>query len=60
MRKEWNPQDCKLYRYAEGNDVTSLSGRVANYFCEELRNKAEYEFIRDCTEFKELMTQMSR
>lgn len=59
MRKEWNLQDCKLYQHAEGNDVTALSSKVANSFCEELSNNAEYAFIRDCTEFRELMAQMS-
>lgn len=59
MKKEWKTQDCKLYQYTEGNDVTSLSSKVATSFCEELSNKAEYAFIRDCTEFRELMTKMS-
>ena len=55
MKKEWNAQDCKLYQYAEGTDVTSLSSKVANTLCDELRNKDEYAFMRDCPEFKELM-----
>ena len=59
MRKEWTPQDCKLYQCTEDNGVTSLSSKVAASFCEELSNNAEYAFLRDCIEFRELMAKMS-
>lgn len=45
--------------YLEGADMTALSNRVVVSFCEELSSKEEFAFMRDCTEFKELITQMS-
>lgn len=59
MKKEWTPQDSILYRNAEGADMTALSSKVVVSFCEELNSREEFAFMRDCTEFKELMTQMS-
>lgn len=59
MKKEWNPQDCQLYRNANVSGSTFLSSRLADIFRDELVNKEEYTFIRDCVEFKELMAQMS-
>lgn len=40
-------------------DMTALSNKVVVSFCEELSSKEEFAFMRDCTEFKELITQMS-
>lgn len=59
MKKEWTPQDSRLYRNAEATDMTALSSKVVVSFCEELNSKEVFAFMRDCTEFKELMTQMS-
>lgn len=55
MKKEWNPQDCLLYRNTKNNSSTLVSSRLADILCEELANKEEYAFIHDCVEFKELM-----
>lgn len=59
MKKEWNPQDYRLYRNARGSGSTFLSSRLADTLCDELANKEEYAFIRDCSEFRELVAQMS-
>lgn len=59
MKKEWNPQDCQLYRHAKVSGSTLFSSRLADILCDELASKEEYAFIRDCVEFKELMAQMS-
>ncbi len=59
MRKEWNPQDCKLYQKVKGTDATSFSSKVANSFCAELESNDEFAFMRGCTEFRELMVQMN-
>lgn len=59
MKKEWNPQDCQLYRNAKNSGSTHLSSRLADTLCDELASKEEYAFIRDCVEFGELMAQMS-
>lgn len=59
MRKEWKSQNCKLYRNLDGTEVTALSSKVADSLCEELNSKDEFAFMRDCTEFRELMTQMN-
>lgn len=45
--------------YLKGADMTALSNKVVVSFCEELNSREEFAFMRDCTEFKELMTQMS-
>ncbi len=57
--KEWNPQDCKLYRNAKNSGSTLLSSRLVDTLCDALGSKEEYAFIRDGVEFKELMAQMS-
>lgn len=59
MKKEWNPQDCQLYRNAKASGSTFFSSRLANRLCDELTSKEEYTFIRDSVEFRELMAQMS-
>lgn len=59
MKKEWNPQDCPLYRNAKNSGSTHLSSRLADTLCDELAGKEEYAFIRDCAEFRELMAQMN-
>lgn len=59
MKKEWNPQDCQLYCNANNSESTFFSSRLADTLCDELANKEEYAFVRDCVEFKELMAQMS-
>ena len=60
MRKEWKSQDCKLYRNLDGTEVIALSSKVADSFCEELNSKDEFAFMRDCTDFRELMAQMGK
>lgn len=59
MKKEWHPQNCKLYRNAEGTEATVLSSKVADSLCEELNSKDEFAFMRDCMEFRKLITQMN-
>ena len=60
MRAEWKPQDCKLYQHTTGNGSTSLLGKIADSLCEELSTGEEYAFLRDCTEFRELMGSTGR
>lgn len=60
MRKEWKSQDCKLYRNLDGTEVIALSSKVADSLCEELNSKDEFAFMRDCTDFRELMAQMGK
>ncbi len=59
MKKEWNPQDCQLYRNVKASESTLFSSRLADTLCDELARKEEYAFVRDCVEFKERMAQMS-
>lgn len=58
MKKEWNPEKCRLYSKKE-SDFTFLSSRLADTFCDELAHNEEYRFIRDCQEFTELIEQMN-
>lgn len=59
MREAWKPQDCKLYQHTKGNGSTFVSGKIADILCEELNTKEEYAFLRDCTEFKELVEEIN-
>lgn len=59
MKKQWNPEDCRLYRNIKSSGSNFFSSRQATVLWEELTNKEEYAFIRDCAEFRELMEQMS-
>lgn len=58
MKKKWNPQECPLYRNTDSNNSTILSIRLANTLCDELTTEAEYEFLRDGSELKELLKQV--
>ncbi len=58
MKKEWNTQDCPLYRNAAGSDSTWLSSRLAKTITDELANNEEYTFLRDGLEFEELIAQL--
>lgn len=58
MKKEWNVQDCQLYRNAKDSESTLFSSRLADTLCDELATKEEYAFVRDCIEFRELMAEM--
>ena len=49
----------ELINNARGSGSTFLSSRLADTLCDELANKEEYAFIRDCSEFRELVAQMS-
>jgi len=55
MKKEWNPQDCQLYRNAECSDSTFLSSKLVETICYEIANNEEYMFLRDGSEFEELI-----
>ena len=59
MKKEWNVQDCQLYRNAKDSESTLFSSRLADTLCDELATKEEYAFVRDCAEFRELMAQIT-
>lgn len=57
MKKEWNPQDYRLYRNANVIGSTFFS-KLAKTITDELANSEEYAFLRDGSEFKELMAQL--
>ena len=59
MKKEWNPQDCQLYRNANVIGSAFFSSKMAKTITDELANNEEYAFLRDSTEFRELMTSFS-
>lgn len=58
MKKEWNTQDYQLYRNANGNNSMFFSSKLAKTFTDELANNEEYTFLREGSEFKELMAQL--
>lgn len=58
MKKEWNPQDCQLYRNTTGSGSAFFSGKLAKTITDELANNEEYAFLRDDSEFGELMAQL--
>ena len=55
MKKEWNTQDYQLYRNADGSDSTFFSSRLVKTIVDELVNDDEYAFLRDGSEFEELV-----
>ena len=57
MKKAWDPQDCPLYRHADGSDATWLSGRLVNTLVDELASKEEYAFLFEDSELEELVAQ---
>lgn len=59
MKKEWKPKNNILYRHIEGSDVTTLSTKVANSFCEQLKTDDEYAYLQECKEFEELMIKIN-
>ena len=58
MKKAWDPQDCPLYRHADGSDATWLSGRLVNTLLDELASKEEYTFLFAGSELEDLMAQL--
>lgn len=58
MKKEWNSQDYRLYRNINGRDSAFFSGKLAKTITDELANNEEYAFLRDGSEFEELMAQL--
>ena len=58
MKKEWKIQHSPLYRNADGNDSTWLSGRLAKTFADEIANNEEYAFLREGSELEELLAQL--
>ena len=58
MKKEWKIQSSPLYRNADGNDSTWLSGRLAKTFADEIANNEEYAFLREGSELEELLAQL--
>ena len=57
MKKEWNPQDCQLYRNADGSGSTWLSSRLATAMTNVLTNNEEYAFLRVGREEEEQLAQ---
>ena len=57
MKKEWNAQNCPLYRNADGSGSTWLSGKLAKTIADELTSNEEYTFLRDDSAFEKLITQ---
>ncbi|MFQ9847270.1 MAG: helix-turn-helix domain-containing protein [[Clostridium] leptum] len=58
MKKEWNTQDYQLYRNVNGSDSTFFSSKLAKKITDELANNEEYAFLREGSEFEELMAQL--
>lgn len=58
MKKEWNGQDYRLYRNASGSGATFFSSKLVKTIVDELVNYDEYAFLRDGSEFEELMAQL--
>lgn len=58
MKKEWNTQDYQLYRNANGSDSTFFSSRLKETITDELVNNKEYAFLREDSEFEELIAQL--
>lgn len=57
MKKEWNLQDCQLYRNVNGRNSALFSSKLAKTITEELANNEEYAFLRDDSEFEALIAQ---
>lgn len=57
MKKEWNPQDYQLYRNANGSGSTFFSSKLAKTITDELASNEEYAFLRDGSDFEELIAQ---
>lgn len=58
MKKEWNPQDYRLYRNANVRGSTFFSSKLAKTITDELADNEEYAFLRDGSEFEELIAQL--
>ncbi|MDO4337354.1 MAG: hypothetical protein Q4C91_04600 [Eubacteriales bacterium] len=58
MKKEWNTQDYQLYRNANGSSSTFFSSKLVKAITDKLVNNEEYAFLRDSSEFEELMAQL--
>lgn len=58
MKKEWNTQDYQLYRNANGSDSTFFSSKLKETIIDELANNEEYAFLREGSEFEELIAQL--
>lgn len=58
MEKEWNPQDYQLYRNANVRGSTFFPSKLAKTIADELANNEEYAFLRDSSEFEELIAQL--
>ena len=58
MKKEWNPQDYQLYHNANVRGSTFFSSKLAKTSTDELTNNEEYAFLRDGSEFEELIAQL--
>lgn len=58
MKKEWNAQDYQLYRNTNGRNSAFFSSKLAKKIIDELVNNEEYAFLRDGSEFEELIAQL--
>ena len=57
MKKEWNTQNCPLYRDAAESGSTWLSDKLAKTITDELASNEAYTFLRNGSEFEKLITQ---
>lgn len=57
MKNEWRPQDCPLYRSAEGGAFADFSSKLRQKICDELMNSEEYAFLRGGAGLEELIGQ---
>lgn len=58
MKKEWNLQNYQLYRNANGSGSTLFSSKLAKIITDELASNEAYAFLRDGSEFEELIAQL--
>lgn len=57
MKNEWRPQDCPLYRSAEGGAFADFSSKLRQKICDELMNSEEYAFLRGGAGLEALIAQ---
>lgn len=57
MKSKWRPQDCPLYRSAEGGASANFSSKLAQKIFDELINSEEYAFLRGGAGLEALIAQ---
>ncbi len=60
MKKEWNTQDYQLYRNTNGSSSTFFSSKLVKTITDELANNEEYTFLREGSEFEDIIAQLKK